>query len=60
MSENTHLFCAIFTGIRMEGEELPKKSGFQGKRAKRKFVRNIKTGADQKAIFPNAGADLQQ
>ena len=44
----THQFCAIFTGIRMEGEELPKKSGFKGKRAKRKFSRNVKRGADQK------------
>ena len=32
----------------MEGEELPKKSGFKGKRAKRKFSCNVKRGADQK------------
>ena len=32
----------------MEGEELPKKSGFKGKRAKRKISRNMKRGSNQK------------
>ncbi len=32
----------------MEGEELPKKSGFKGKRVKMKFSHNVKRGADQK------------
>ncbi len=44
----------------MEGEELPKKSGFKGKRAKRKFVCNIKTGADQKVSTTQQSDDVQQ
>ncbi len=60
MSENTHLFCAIFTGIRMEREELPNKSGFKGKRAKRKFTRNIKRGADQKVSRTQQSDDVRQ
>jgi hypothetical protein len=44
----------------MEGEELPKKSGFKGKRAKRKFSRNIERGADQKVSTTQQSDELQQ
>jgi hypothetical protein len=44
----------------MEGEELPKKSRFKGKRAKRKFSRNIERGADQKVSTTQQSDELQQ
>ena len=44
----------------MEGEELPKKSGFKGKRAKRKFARIIKRGADQKVSRTQQSDDISQ
>lgn len=44
----------------MEGEELPKKSGFKGKQAKRKFSCNIERGADQKVSTTQQSDELQQ
>ena len=44
----------------MEGEELPKKSVFKGKRVKRKFSRNVKRGADQKVSTTQQSDELQQ
>jgi hypothetical protein len=44
----------------MEGEELSKQSGFKSKRAKRKFSRNIKRGADQKVSTSQHSDELQQ
>ena len=44
----------------MEGEELPKKSRFKGKWAKRKFSRNIERGADQKVSTTQQSDELQQ
>ena len=45
--------------MEVEGEELPKKSGFKGKRAKRKFSRNVKRGADQKVPKTQQSDELQ-
>ncbi len=60
MSSNGHQFHAIFTDIRMEGEELPKTSRFKGKQAKMKFSLNIKRGSDQKFSTTQQSDELQQ
>ena len=57
---NVLKYSPIFTGIRMEGGGLPKKSGFKGKRAKMKFSRNIKRGVDQKVSTTQQSDELQQ
>ena len=44
----------------MEGEELPKKSGFKSKWSKSKFPHNIKRGADQKVSTTKQSGELQQ
>jgi hypothetical protein len=41
MSQNTHSFCAVLTGFRLEGKEPPKKSGFKNTQKKRKICRQV-------------------